>query len=129
MENYPKSGENEVVETRYAKEFYRLVEQFDRVKSRAEDPSLPEEERQKAQADIEKYGEIFEKSFGDLDALDKEEQARRIASQSLDASRSEAEQIEQKPTGGARYLDSQDFIHDTPEQARNSEPDYWQKTA
>lgn len=128
MEDYPKSGENEVVETQYSKEFYRLVEQWENLKNRAEDPNLPEEERQKAQADIEKWGKIFEKSFNELDAKDKEEQARRITNQSLGANSLAAQQLEQKPAGQT-YADSQSFVHSTPEEARANEPDDWRRTA
>lgn len=128
MENYPKNNENEVVETQYSKAFYDLVDKWEKLKNRAEDPNLPEEERSKARADIEKWGEKFEESFNILDTKDKEERAQRIGSQSLSASELPAEQIEQKPAGRI-YQDSQGFIHSTPEDSRANEPDNWRKTA
>ena len=128
MEDYPNSSKHEIVETPYSEKFYELVEQMDRLKSRAKDSNLPEEERRQAQADIEKWGKKFEEAFDFFDAKDKEEQARRIGSQSLNANRLEAEQIGQR-NDGQTYVDSQGVTHSTPEDSRASEPDYWQKTA
>ena len=130
MENYPKNNENEVVETQYSKVFYRLVNQLENLKNKAEDPNLPEEERKKAQADFEKWNTELEEEFNKLDMMDKEERAQRIGSQSLSASELPAEQIEQKPAGRV-YQDSQLFVHSTPEDSRANEldNDWRRKTA
>lgn len=128
MENYPKNNENEVVETQYSKVFYRLVGQLENLKNKAEDPNLPEEERKEAQANFEKWSTELEEELNKLDAMDKEERAQKIGSQSLSASELPAEKSGQKPAGRV-YQDSQLFIHSTTEDSRANEPDNWRKTA
>ena len=128
MENYPKSGENEVTETKYSKDFYRLVEQLEALKNVAEDPNAPEEKRKMAQTYLEENSERIEQAFNTFDALDKKEQAQKIGSQSLGANKLEAEQIEQKPAGET-YVDSQGFVHSASGEAQAYEPDTrWRKT-
>ena len=123
MEKSPKSGEHEVVETQYSEVFYKLVGQLENLKNRAEDPDLPAEDRKKAQDDLEKWAAKFEEEFDRLDAMDKEEQSRRIGSQSLVASELPGEQTRQKPEGRA-YIDAQGFVHTKPEDAQDG-PDDW----
>lgn len=123
MEKSPKSGEHEVVETKYSEVFYKLVGQLENLKNRAEDPDLPAEDRKKAQDDLEKWAAKFEEEFDRLDAMDKEEQTRRIGSQSLVASELPDEQIRQKPKGRT-YIDAQNFVHTKREDAQDG-PDDW----
>ena len=134
MENYPKSDEHEVAETQYSEAFYRLVNQLENLKNKAEDPNLPEEERKKAQAAFEEWTVKLEKDFEELDAKDKEEQERRLGSQSMAASATDAEfpvgQVsEQEAADEQRFVDSQGFSHNTPEESIESEPKTWQRTA
>lgn len=129
MESYQETNEHEVVETKYSEVFYRLVGQLENLKKRAEDPSLPEEERKKAQDAFEKWNKELEKEFITLDAMDKKEQAQRVGSQSLSASELKAEQSEQKSPGRS-FVNSQGFVFDSPEGARKSEPDNdWRKAS
>ena len=129
MEKYPKSGENEVVETEYSKNFYKLVEHLEALKNVAEDPNVPEEKRKMAQTYLEENSERIEQAFNTFDALDKKEQAQKIGSQSLGASELSEEEIKQKPAGKT-YVDSQGFVHSTSDEAQAYEPDNrWRKTA
>ncbi len=126
MENYQETNEHEVVDTKYSEVFYKLVGQLEYLKKRAEDPSLPEEERKKAQDTFEKWNIELQKEFIMLDEMDRREQAQRVGSQSLSASELKAEQSEQKPAGRT-YVNSQGFVFNSPKDARDSEPDDWRK--
>lgn len=127
MENYQEANKHEVVDTKYSEVFYRLVGQLENLKTRAEDPSLPEEERKKAQDAFEKWDIELEKEFATLDAMDKEERSRRIASKSLGASELTSKQLGQKPASQDIFINSQGFVHGSKEETLGSEPDYWQK--
>lgn len=134
MENYPSSDSEKVnvPETVYSKKFYEKLEQFEKLKQIANDENTPEEERAKAQADIEKYGELLEKSLDELDQKDKEERAKMVE-------RAEAERLGEFAVGaggnkdagelgstnepGVIHVDSQGFVHSTSEDAQAAEPE------
>lgn len=126
MENYPKSGEQEVVETRYSKAFYSLVDKWEGLRKKAEDPNLSEEERSKAQADIEKWGEKFEESFDILDAMDKEERGK----QAMRAAEIDAEALtssERKPDSKTDkiFVSENGLVGDDPSIKAASGRDNW----
>lgn len=127
MESYPKNNEDEKMETQYSEAWYRLLNQLENLKNKAEDLSLPEEVRKKAQADLESVIAKANEELDKLDAMDKEERSRRIASKSLGASELTSKQLGQKPANQDIFIDSQGFVHGSKEETLGSEPDYWQK--
>lgn len=127
MESYPKNNEDEKMETQYSEAWYRLLNQLENLKNKAEDLSLPEEVRKKAQADLESVIAKANEELDKLDAMDKEERSRRIASKSLGAPELTSKQLGQKPDDGGYFIDSQGFVHGSKEETLGSEPDYWQK--
>ena len=126
MENYPKGGEQEVVETQYSKVYYRLVDQLEKLKNKAEDQNLPEEERKRAQADLEELGPKFEEEFNRLDAMDKAERGK----QAIRAAEIDAEDLtssERKPDSKTDkiFVSENGLVGDDPSIKAASGRDNW----
>ena len=121
MESIEKTPVDEVRE----EYFDQSVEELKQLESEKE--RKPDNE--KIRARIEEVKALLEKLLSELDdeSMPRSD-AKRIGSQFLDASRVSAEQIEQKPAGQL-YVDSQGFVHSTPEESKANEPDNWRKTA
>ncbi|MBR3116016.1 hypothetical protein IKF30_02195 [Candidatus Saccharibacteria bacterium] len=121
MENINKTPVDEVRE----EYFDQSVEELGQLESEQE--RKPDNE--KIRARIEEVKTLLDKLLSELDDnATPRMSAQKLGSQSLGASRVTAEHFSQKPTEQS-YIDSQGFVHSTPEEARGNEPDNWRKSA
>ena len=120
MENINKTPVDEVRE-----------EYFDQTVGALEDLEAAQERKpdnEKIKTQIKKVKEILDMILSEMDNdYAPPKNAREIGSYSLSASEMAAEQSRQKPAKRT-YVDSQGFVHSTPEESRANEPDNWQKT-
>ena len=120
MENINRPPVDEVRE----QYFDQSVDELSQLESEQE--RKPDNE--KIRARIEEVKALLDKLLSELDDESAPKtNVRSIGSQSLSASRLSRKEYEQKPAERT-FVDSQGFMHSTPEEAQANEPENWRRT-